>query len=232
MARAWPIVPAQAKPISQLSLKTISRWASKAAILRFAIIRSMPSHPSASIHGLRYHTMQTGTSRSLYSHNPLNIRQWWNGASSAVNIRKSWINTPPDVMYWSNSKKISNLLPFSQRWENGNFFTAHQPSNTRTSAVMHPHIKWCASAQQLMCSLRYYIFQQFLLYLLETSIICLKDFCYTFQVLLLYLSTTIPISFEDYPYIPQRLLLYLPASASVSAFHLFFQHQFSLIYDF
>ena len=117
-------------------------------------------------------------------------------------------------------------------WHTLNFFTAHQPSNTRTSAVMHPHIKWCASAQQLMCGLRYYIFQQFLLYLLETSIICLKDFCYTFQVLLLYLSTTIPISFEDYPYIPQRLLLYLPASASVSAFHLFFQHQFSLIYDF
>ena len=129
-------------------------------------------------------------------------------------------------------RKKSLISYHFQRWENGNFFTAHQPSNTRTSAVMHPHIKWCASAQQLMCGLRYYIFQQFLLYLLETSIICLKDFCYTFQVLLLYLSKTIPISFEDYPYIPQRLLLYLPASASVSAFHLFFQHQFSLIYDF
>ena len=120
-------------------------------------------------------------------------------------------------MYWSNSKKISNLLPFSQCWENGNFFTAHQPSNTRTSAVMHPHIKWCASAQQLMCGLRYYIFQQFLLYLLETSIICLKDFCYTFQVLLLYLSKTIPISFEDYPYIFWRLSLYTSTSSPISS---------------
>ena len=152
--------------------------------------------------------MPTGTSRSFSSHNPLNIRQWWNGASSAVSIRNSWINTPPDVMYWSNSKKISNLLSFSQCWENDNFFTTYQPSIIRTSAVMHPHIKWCASAQQLMCGLRYYIFQQFLLYLPATSIIYLKD--------LLYLPGTFPISFDNFPYIPQRSPLYFSASGSVS----------------
>ena len=102
----------------------------------------------------------------------------------------------------------------------------------RTTAEKHSHISCYASAHQLLCGRRHLHFRQLLLYLPATSIIYLKDFCYTFQVLFLYLSMTIPISFDDFPYIPQRSPLYLPASASVSAFHLFFQHQFSLIYDF
>ena len=85
---------------------------------------------------------------------------------------------------------------------------AHQLLCKRTSAVMQAHITWCASAQQLMCGLRYYIFQQFLLYLPATSIIYLKD--------LLYLPGTFPISFDNFPYIPQRSPLYFSASGSVS----------------
>ena len=78
-------------------------------------------------------------------------------------------------------KKYSSII---ETLKNSYHITAHQLSNVCTTRVIHMHISWWASAQQLICDQRAYLFQRHILYHRRTFFISLED---SMQAIITYL---------------------------------------------